>query len=123
MTMNYSLRLSCLLIVFFLSMPLDAAHASRDGIVLTTQVQDLLNRKGLYNGPIDGINGPQTKTAIQLYEEQHGFPKTGQANARLIEQLRMEIGPTVKDSSPKSNEQNSTKAESENDINKKIVTA
>lgn len=55
------------------------------------EIQILLSLKGLYEeGQIDGINGPLTKTAIALYEQEHGWPRTGHITSRLAEQLRME---------------------------------
>jgi len=38
------------------------------------QLQDLLQKKGSYQGPIDGIYGSMTEKAANAYAKQHGLP-------------------------------------------------
>jgi len=50
--------------------------ADRDTLV--QRVQKQLQVAGLYSGPIDGVFGPQTKTALRQYQARHGLPATGE---------------------------------------------
>lgn len=52
------------------------------------QVQELLHEANLYTGAIDGILGPNTKTAIRQYQTKHGLPATGE----LDEATRKALG-------------------------------
>jgi peptidoglycan hydrolase-like protein with peptidoglycan-binding domain len=40
-------------------------------------VQTALRNEGLYNGPIDGINGTLTKQAVKAYQKAHGLSVGG----------------------------------------------
>ena len=42
-----------------------------------SEVQRRLSRWGYYNGPIDGNFGPQTLTAVRLFQQRNGLPVTG----------------------------------------------
>ncbi len=56
------------------------------------QAQQTLKTAGLYQGPIDGITGPQTKQAITAFQQGHSLPATGvldQQTAALLEQSPM----------------------------------
>jgi peptidoglycan hydrolase-like protein with peptidoglycan-binding domain len=52
-------------------------------------VQVALRALGLYVGPIDGVVGPQTATAVRLAQGRFGLPVTGTINART----RRSLGP------------------------------
>jgi peptidoglycan hydrolase-like protein with peptidoglycan-binding domain len=41
------------------------------------EVQRRLQEEGFYPGPIDGVMGPGTRTALSQYQAKHGLPKTG----------------------------------------------
>lgn len=57
------------------------------------RVQSRLQRLGLYNGPIDGIFGDQTRTAIRSYQQANGLPQTGRLDITLASRLLfMEAG-------------------------------
>jgi hypothetical protein len=45
------------------------------------QLQRELGQLNYYEGPVDGIMGPQTVQAIQDLQRQAGLPQTGQMNA------------------------------------------
>jgi hypothetical protein len=44
------------------------------------QVQRRLQAAGLYTGPIDGVPGPGTRTALRQYQVKHGLPATGEVD-------------------------------------------
>jgi len=46
-----------------------------------TQLQRQLGQLNYYEGPVDGVMGPQTIAAIQDLQRQAGLPQTGQMNA------------------------------------------
>ena len=46
-----------------------------------TQLQRELGQLNYYEGPVDGVMGPQTIAAIQDLQRQAGLPQTGQMNA------------------------------------------
>jgi peptidoglycan hydrolase-like protein with peptidoglycan-binding domain len=52
-------------------------------------VQVALRALGFYLGPIDGVIGPQTATAVRLAQDQFGLPVTGTIDART----RRSLGP------------------------------
>ena len=49
--------------------------------------QDYLARLGYYSGPIDGINGPKTRTAVASYQTDSGLPPDGKVSRDLIARL------------------------------------
>jgi hypothetical protein len=51
-------------------------------------VQAALAWRGYYSGRIDGVMGPETRSAIRSFQAQQGLPVTGQIDNRLIESLR-----------------------------------
>jgi hypothetical protein len=46
-----------------------------------TQLQRELGQLNYYEGPVDGVMGPQTIAAIKDLQRQAGLPQTGQMNA------------------------------------------
>ena len=54
------------------------------------ETQYLLTATGFYKGPVDGILGPQTKTALQELQRKHNLPETGSATAETLTALRQE---------------------------------
>jgi glucose-6-phosphate dehydrogenase assembly protein OpcA len=50
--------------------------------------QYLLAAAGFYNGPIDGILGPQTQAALLAAQKQHGLTETGTATPETLTALR-----------------------------------
>ncbi|MDF5728735.1 MAG: glucose-6-phosphate dehydrogenase assembly protein OpcA [Rhizonema sp. PD38] len=55
------------------------------------ETQFLLAALGFYNGPIDGIIGPQTQTALRELQKKHQLPDTGKATPETLAVLREEI--------------------------------
>jgi peptidoglycan hydrolase-like protein with peptidoglycan-binding domain len=51
------------------------------------QAQQELKSKGLYNGAIDGIMGPQTKTALSQFQQQNGLRQTAQLDRETRDRL------------------------------------
>lgn len=52
--------------------------------MLVGQVQEYLMNMGLYPGPADGVNGPQTRDAIRSYQAMNGLEKTGEPTRVLL---------------------------------------
>jgi glucose-6-phosphate dehydrogenase assembly protein OpcA len=52
------------------------------------ETQYLLAALGFYNGPIDGILGPQTQTALREVQKKYGLPDTGVATPETLAVLR-----------------------------------
>jgi hypothetical protein len=50
-------------------------------------MQAQLKSEGYYNGPVDGIMGPQTRTALAAYQQRHGLPQTAQADEETMERM------------------------------------
>lgn len=55
---------------------------------LVRAVQDALRQVGYYSGPLDGIAGPQTRSAIQVFEVEIGREETGEASLELLSAIR-----------------------------------
>ena len=65
----------------------EAQAASRDSSATRDQikgVQGRLARDGFYNGPIDGVWGPDTAAAVSRYQHAHGFEETGKLNSETL---------------------------------------
>ncbi len=54
---------------------------------LAKNVQGGLNTLGIHTGPIDGVCGPQTKSAIQKFQKEHDLPIDGEVSESLLEHL------------------------------------
>ena len=55
---------------------------------LAIAIQEELRLRGYYSGGIDGLVGPQTRSAIRRFQESAGLPVTGQADQALLDQLK-----------------------------------
>jgi hypothetical protein len=51
-------------------------------------VQESLARRGYYPGQIDGVIGPETRTAIREFQRDNGLPVTGRITPQLLQALR-----------------------------------
>jgi peptidoglycan hydrolase-like protein with peptidoglycan-binding domain len=51
------------------------------------QAQEQLKSKGLYNGSIDGVVGPETQTALSQFQRQNGLPATAQLDQETMDRL------------------------------------
>ncbi|MGB8700089.1 MAG: glucose-6-phosphate dehydrogenase assembly protein OpcA [Thermosynechococcaceae cyanobacterium] len=56
-----------------------------------SETQQLLAELGYYTGPVDGIDGPRTKTAIQVAQKQFGLSVNGHPSAALLSRLREQL--------------------------------
>ncbi|MBK1990717.1 glucose-6-phosphate dehydrogenase assembly protein OpcA [Sphaerospermopsis aphanizomenoides BCCUSP55] len=54
------------------------------------ETQYLLTATGFYNGPIDGILGPQTQSALREVQKKYKLPETGSATPETLRALREE---------------------------------
>jgi peptidoglycan hydrolase-like protein with peptidoglycan-binding domain len=59
-----------------------------DPNMLVREVQAELVRRGLYDGPADGLFGPKTEAAILDYEIGAGLKPTGHPNPQLLTAMR-----------------------------------
>jgi hypothetical protein len=66
--------------------PNDAGRDSR--LSSPRAVQASLAWRGFYSGRIDGVVGPETRSAIRSFQSHQGLPMTGQIDGRLIDALR-----------------------------------
>lgn len=51
------------------------------------QVQSVLKDLNFYGGTVDGLNGPNTRSAIAAYQKKVGLAATGEIDQALLEQL------------------------------------
>lgn len=65
-----------------------AAASDEATTMLVREVQAELSRRGLYDGPADGIFGPKTEAAIFDFEMGAGLKLTGKPNPQLLAALR-----------------------------------
>jgi peptidoglycan hydrolase-like protein with peptidoglycan-binding domain len=51
------------------------------------QAQQQLTAQGLYNGPIDGVIGPDTRRALQQYQRNHNMQQTATLDGDTLRSL------------------------------------
>ena len=56
---------------------------------LVADIQKALAERGLYDGPIDGLAGAMTHSAIRAFEEKRGLSPTGEATPRILAALQL----------------------------------
>jgi hypothetical protein len=61
--------------------PMRASHAT------VREAQEALKSRGLYQGPVDGVAGPRTKSAISQFQQRNGLPQTAMLDQRTIHRL------------------------------------
>ncbi len=54
---------------------------------VVNSIQTSLNRLGYFAGPVDGIIGVKTQTAIRAYQRDHGLLEDGRASPELADHL------------------------------------
>ncbi len=64
------------------------------------QVQEHLKTAGLYNGKADGKMGPETKQALQQFQQQQGLQATGQLDQETMAALQSNQGNAGSTASP-----------------------
>ncbi|MGC2857577.1 peptidoglycan-binding domain-containing protein [Novispirillum sp. DQ9] len=52
--------------------------------------QQALRDMGLYDGQIDGIAGPRTRSAVEQYQQRQGLPQTASLDDRTLDSLRQQ---------------------------------
>ena len=52
----------------------------------------LLTVLAYHDGPIDGLAGPKTRSAITTFQQRQGQPATGVVTPGLLDQLRVCVG-------------------------------
>lgn len=72
-----------------------ATTRDEDPNMLVREVQAELARRGLYDGPADGLFGPKTEAAIFDFEIGAGLKPTGRPNPQLLAAMRSNNGPAV----------------------------
>ncbi|WP_193185093.1 peptidoglycan-binding protein [Nisaea sediminum] len=55
---------------------------------LVAEAQGELTRLGLYDGRLDGLMGPKTRTAIRAFQKTAGIPQTGEVSPELLKRLK-----------------------------------
>ena len=71
--------------------PEDAGRAEGDETI--RKVQEVLGGLNLYRGPVDGLTGPQTRSAIESYQRIVGIEVTGGIDDTLLQHLGMKEKP------------------------------
>jgi peptidoglycan hydrolase-like protein with peptidoglycan-binding domain len=77
--------LPCLMIALGLGLSQAAQAAGYNPV--TQQAQSKLAALGLNPGPLDGVAGGATRTAVQAFQKQSGLPGTGALDAGTLEKL------------------------------------
>jgi hypothetical protein len=77
--------LPCLVIALGLGLSQAAQAAGYNPV--TQQAQSKLAALGLNPGPLDGVAGSATQTAVQAFQKQSGLPETGALDAATLEKL------------------------------------
>jgi peptidoglycan hydrolase-like protein with peptidoglycan-binding domain len=62
---------------------------------IVAEIQRELTRRGLYEGPADGMPGPRTTAAILFFEETVGMEQTGEPTSRILSALKIDSATTV----------------------------
>lgn len=55
------------------------------------QAQNMLKSLGYYDGPIDGLAGPQTAQAIRAFESDRGMPVEGKVSEAVLQALAVDL--------------------------------
>jgi peptidoglycan hydrolase-like protein with peptidoglycan-binding domain len=71
-----------------------AEPTARTRADITTDIQRELSRRGLYDGPVDGVTGPKTDSAIRDFETAAKLKVTGEPTEDVLRAiLRMPVKP------------------------------
>lgn len=72
--------------------PMPPASSPQGQRALLTQIQDYLMQEGLYPGPADGFDGPQTQDAIRTYQAANDLTADGKASTDLLRHMQTVLG-------------------------------
>jgi peptidoglycan hydrolase-like protein with peptidoglycan-binding domain len=64
-------------------------HSKQDATQRVKQAQEELQRQGFYHGPIDGIDGPQTREAITAYQNREGLQQTARLDRETLDRMNL----------------------------------
>jgi len=67
--------------------PADARAAEREGDPLVAEIQAGLKELGYEVGKLDGLPGPNTRSAISAFQKDRDLPVTGEASAELARRI------------------------------------
>src|SRR5207244_10158211 len=66
----------------------DVQLPQRSKAEVLTDIQRELVRRGFYDGPVDGVHGPKTDTAIRDFEQAAGLKASGEPNEDLLRAIQ-----------------------------------
>jgi peptidoglycan hydrolase-like protein with peptidoglycan-binding domain len=67
-------------------------HTLSASSLSVTHIQHYLARLGYYEGAIDGLAGPQTRSAIEAYQKRHELDVTGTTTEAFLHHVRQGLG-------------------------------
>jgi peptidoglycan hydrolase-like protein with peptidoglycan-binding domain len=70
----------------------EAAEPGRGDDIVVLDIQAALQAVGYYSGPLDGVAGPLTQSAIRRFEAAAKLPITGQPRATLVSIIQSHAG-------------------------------
>jgi peptidoglycan hydrolase-like protein with peptidoglycan-binding domain len=59
------------------------------------QIQEALNKDGFSSGHVDGVWGPDTRTALENFQKTKGMTPNGQLNNQTLAALNVKVGQSV----------------------------
>ena len=71
--------------------PASTAHANRSASEDLKRAQMALRDMGLYDGDIDGIDGPRTRAAVGEFQRRQGLPQTARLDPTTRDALHGEV--------------------------------
>lgn len=71
--------------------PTAAASGVISGPADVSTAQRLLTGLGYYRGPLDGVVGRQTRSAVMQFEQAQGLPSTGMVTPALLTRMRQAL--------------------------------
>jgi peptidoglycan hydrolase-like protein with peptidoglycan-binding domain len=74
--------------------------SARPQSVIIADIQRELERRGFYEGPIDGFHGPRTDAAIRDFEQAAGFKLSGPPSEELLQTILHSTASSVPASQP-----------------------
>lgn len=83
------------------AVPTPVAAPETGGDPVVKRVQSVLRDLDLYDGPVDGLSGPNTRKAIEAYRRTLGLPVTGDIDQQLVEHLGVQTASTGVSSEPR----------------------
>ncbi len=73
----------------FSSPKVEARKTTAQPSPLVTDIQTELQRRGYYQGALDGLIGPMTRAAVEQFELDSGLPPTGKVGSGLLNELKV----------------------------------